>query len=188
MSIPDLEQDRKKTASPRAGLMNRSRKVACVATLTAAGLSFGLVACGGSGGTDGTAQADPTTTAQVAPETTGSSSGTGTTGNSGTTGSTGTTGQSGEMPQGAPPGGAGGPMELTNKQRKCLAGQGIDLPDSSSGSGGSGDGNQGSPPDQGSMPDREEMDAAMEACGIDMPDPPSGGQGDMPQPPSGQAS
>lgn len=166
MRHPDLEQDEEKTEPGRRGLANKGRKVACVATLTAAGLSFGLIACGGSGGSESTAQADPTTTAQVAP------------------GTIGTTGQSGAMPQGAPPGGAGGPMELTDKQRKCLTRQGIDLPD---GSDDSGNGNQGSPPDPGSLPDREEMTAATEACGIDMPEPPPG-QGDMSQPPSGQAS
>ena len=47
---PDLEQDEEKTEPGRRGLANKGRKVACVATLTAAGLSFGLIACGGSGG------------------------------------------------------------------------------------------------------------------------------------------
>jgi hypothetical protein len=151
----------------RPSLGTRGRKVACVATLTAAGLSFGLVACGGSA-TDAAAQAETTAQAQTPADASAS------------TGSTGMTGSTGQASQGMPPGGPGGGMELTAKQEKCLAEQGVETPSG----GDSGDGSQSTPPDQGSMPDQGEMSAAFEACGIDLPEAP-GGSGDTTQP-SGQ--
>lgn len=132
----------------RPTLGTHSRKVACVATLTAAGLSFGLVACGGD------STADTTDTAGASVQTT----------------------------QETPPGGVGGGMELTAAQEKCLAKQGVEAPGDSGE--GSDDGSQPTPPAQGSMPDQEEMSTAFEACGVDLPEPPSG-SGDMSQP-SGQ--
>lgn len=152
----------------KESLGNRGRKVACVATLTAAGLSFGLMACGGTDtSTQASAQTNPQS--QTLPDATG------------TTGATGSaTAAGGQMPQGAPPGGPGGGMELTATQQKCLTSQGVDLPDRSSG--------DGTPPDKGSMPDPEEMTAAFEACDIDLPQPPSGAGGSMPQPPSSDGS
>ncbi|MCB0869227.1 MAG: hypothetical protein KDB52_00175 [Solirubrobacterales bacterium] len=119
--------------------LNRSRKVACVATLTAAGLSFGLTACGaGSSETETTASAG--TTAGQTSEIPGQPTGT------------------------PPPGGAAGPMQLTAKQEECVTSQGVDLPDRSAGDPGQGD--------PGAMPDPEEMQAAFEACDIEMPEPP----------------
>lgn len=83
-------------------LTRKSRKVACVATLTAAGLSFGLIACGGDqGGSDATAATG------------------------GTTGALSADGQAtGTPPEGAP----GPPVQLTAKQEECLAGEGVSLP------------------------------------------------------------
>ncbi|MBN8871123.1 MAG: hypothetical protein J0H66_14680 [Solirubrobacterales bacterium] len=139
-----------------------------MATLTAAGLSFGLVACGGGSATDAAAQAETTAQAQTPADASAS------------TGSTGATGSAGQASQGMPPGGPGGGMELTAKQEKCLAEQGVETPSG----GDSGDGSQSTPPDQGSMPDQDAMSAAFAACGIDLPEPP-GGSGDTTQP-SGQ--
>ena len=142
-------------------LTRKSRKVACVATLTAAGLSFGLVACGDN---SPSGDASTATASEV----------------SSASGTTGATGNTGGMPQGTPPGGLpGGPVQLTATQEQCLTEKGVDLPETSSGDG-------QTPPDEGSMPDPEEMSAAFEACDIDVPEPPSGQQGQgMPQPPSG---
>lgn len=136
MSRPEPKEKKRSLAS-------RGRGVACVATLTAAGLSFGLIACGGD---ESSATAD-----QPAAQATSQA-----------------LGDAGQAQGTAPPEAMPGPpMQLTAKQEECLAAEGVELPDPASAS-------QGTPPDQGSLPDPEEMAAAFEACGIDAPQPPQG--------------
>lgn len=98
MSNPEPKETKRSLAS-------RGRGVACVATLTAAGLSFGLIACG-SGESTGTAS-------QPAAQATSQQ-----------------TGDSGQTTGMAPPDGMPAPPpRLTAKQEECLAGEGIELPD-----------------------------------------------------------
>lgn len=89
-------------------LKRKSRKVACVATLTAAGLSFGLVAYGGDSAETATAAAGQQASMQAG---------------------------EGQV-QGAPPEGMPGPpVQLTSKQEECLAGEGVELPQPSQNAG-----------------------------------------------------
>ena len=144
----------------------------CATTLTAAGVSLGLVACGGSSTESGTASASEA----AAVGSTGTPRSTGTTG---TTGSTGSPGQPAGVPDGAPAGGPaggppGGPMaELTDTQAQCLEDEGVAAPQPPKSGGTPGEAPQGTPPDL------EKMQAAAEACDIEMPEAPSGSE--MPQ-------
>ena len=132
-------------------LSNRTRRrtAGCVATLAAAGLSFGAVtAIGGSAGA-----AD------------------------GTTGATGETAAKTMGAPGAPPMGGGPLGELTDDQVQCLEDEGVSVPDKPDA------GEAPQPPDSSDRPDPDRMKSAAEACDIDLPEPPSGGEAGAPGPP-----
>lgn len=123
----------------------------CAVTLVATGLSFGIVACGGSG--TETAAVD---TSSVAGEQ--------------------TTTSADAVP-------AGGPMaELTEEQVTCLENEGATVPTGPPQSGEEPSGDTGTESAAGAADpavNAETMEAAAETCGVELPEPPSGGE--MPQ-------
>lgn len=90
-------------------------------------------------------------------------------------------------PAGAEAAAAGGPgggmfASLTDDQKQCIEDEGVTLPEAPSGATGAtgatgSTGSNGGPP-QGAPEGMQDLQAAMEKCGVEMPQPPDGAPSD----------